>query len=296
MKKPAIIFTGILFLLSNVIFAQQEASFTQYRYHMNIVNPAYVSINNETTLSSTFRDQWTGVPDAPVTQAVSFGTSIGENLGIGLSVVNNENFVEKQAFVAIDFSYKLKINEVLDLYMGIKVGGDFYSVNTSGLKTYSIAIDPALADLSNFTPNLGIGAVLKGGNYFISVSSPRILNTERAKNEAGYAVVATDKPHIYLSCGYDFDLNSAITPLVLKPSIMMRYVQNAPISVDITSMLQIEKIFEIGGMYRTDEVFGVITDFKINNKLLLGYSYEWSSKPTLASAQNTYELFLQYLF
>lgn len=296
MKKLNIILAGMLFLISSMIFAQQEASFTQYRYHMNIVNPAYVSIDSETTLSSTLRDQWTGIPDAPLTQAVSFGTAIGENLGIGLSVVNNENFVEKQTFVAIDFSYKLQINEALDLYMGIKAGGDFYSVNTSGLKTYNIAIDPALSTLSTFTPNIGIGAVLKGGDYFISVSSPRILSTERAKNEAGYAVIATDRPHIYLSGGYDFDLNSAITPLILKPSVMIRYVQNAPVSVDITSILQIAKAFEIGAMYRTDEVFGVITDFKIRNQLILGYSYEWSAKPTLASAQNTYELLLQYRF
>jgi type IX secretion system PorP/SprF family membrane protein len=295
MKKRNIIIS-LFFLTNSVIYAQQEASFTQYRYHMNIVNPAYVSMNNETTLSSTLRDQWTGVPDAPLTQAVSFGTPVGENLGLGLSVVNNENFVEKQTLLAIDFSYKVQLNETLDLYLGIKAGGDFYNLNTSGLKTYNIEKDPALANLNTFTPNFGLGAVLKNENYYISLSSPRILSTERARNEDGYATLATDRLHLYLSGGYDFDLNSAITTLVLKPSVMMRYVKNAPISIDFTTMLQIAKSFEIGAMYRTDQACGVLTDFKINKRLLLGYSFEWNTRPTLASAQNTYELLLQYQF
>jgi type IX secretion system PorP/SprF family membrane protein len=296
MKELNKIVTATLFLISNAIFAQQEASFTQYRNHMNIVNPAYVTMDNEATLSSTLRDQWTGVPNAPLTQAVSFGTPVGRNLGLGLSVVNNENFVEKQTLVAIDFSYKVQLNETIDLYLGIKAGGDFYNLNTSGLKTYNIEKDPALADLNTFTPNIGLGAVLKSENYYISLSSPRILSTERAKNEAGYATVATDRPHIYLSGGYNFDLNSTTTSLVLKPSIMIRYVKNAPASVDFTTMLQISENFEIGAMYRTDQAIGVITDFKINKHLLLGYSYEWSTRSTLASAQNTYELLLQYRF
>lgn len=295
-KLNKIVIVVALFLISSVISAQQEASFTQYRYHMNIVNPAYVAMVNETTLSSTLRDQWTGVPNAPLTQAVSFGTPVTKNLGLGLSMINDENFVEKQTLVAVDFSYKVQLNETVDLYLGIKAGGNFYNLNISGLKTYNIEKDPALANLNTFTPNFGLGAVLKSENYYISVSSPRILSNERARNEAGYATLATDKPHIYLSGGYDFDLNVATTSLVLKPSIMMRYVKNVPTSVDFTTMLQIAKSFEIGAMYRTDKAFGVLTDFKINNRLLLGYSYEWSTRTTLASAQNTYELLLQYRF
>jgi type IX secretion system PorP/SprF family membrane protein len=172
----------------------------------------------------------------------------------------------------------------------------FYNLNTLGLKTYNIEKDPALADLNTFTPNFGLGAVLKSENFFISLSSPRILSTERARNKAGYAVLATDRLHLYLSGGYDFDLNSATTSLVLKPSIMVRYVKNTPTSVDFSIMLQIAKNFKIGTMYRTDQVYGVLADFKINKRLLLGYSYEWSTRPTLASAQNTYELLLQYRF
>jgi type IX secretion system PorP/SprF family membrane protein len=286
----------LIIIFTTPVIAQQEASFTQYRNHMNIINPAYVSIDARTSITSTIRDQWTGVKNAPLTQAVSFGISPGKNLGIGISILNNENFVEKENLVTIDFSYKLNINDNAKLYFGIKAGGNFYKLNSSGLKTYNVTPDPALGNLDTFTPNVGLGLLLKGNKYFISFSSPKILNTERAKNENGYASVATDKPHIYFSAGYDIDIYSVNTDLVLKPSLMVRYVKNVPVSLDLTTMLQIEKNFEIGAMYRSDKAVGVIADIKINKKLLLGYSYEYSTSAYLGSDQNTYELLLNYVF
>ncbi|UPZ17887.1 type IX secretion system membrane protein PorP/SprF [Flavobacterium humidisoli] len=296
MKKINYILTGTLLLFSGVSFSQQDASFTQYRYHMNSINPAYAAIGEETAIASSLRDQWTGVPDAPLTQCVSFGTPIALNTGIGLSIVNDRTFMEKQTFVGIDFSYKMKLNPALDLYFGLKAGGNFYSVNTSGLDTYNIQADPALISYTSFNPNVGLGFVLKNEKYYVSLSVPRILSTQKVRNQSGYAVMASDRAHWYFSGGYDFELDSGLTPLVLKPSLMLRYVSNAPVSADFNSMLEIAKIFEIGAMYRTDQAFGVLTDFTINKRLLLGYSYEWITKPSLGSARGTYELFLKYTF
>lgn len=296
MKTVKTIMSAALLLIGSAVFSQQETSFTAYRHHMNVINPAYAGIDNETLLVSTLRDQWTGVADAPITQAVSFGTPVAKNTGLGLSFVNDQTFVEKQTFVGVDFSYKLQLNPALDFYFGLKAGGNFYSVNTSGLETYNIQSDPALASYSSFSPNIGLGLVLKNDNYYVSFSVPRILSTDRAKTEAGYAVLSKDRSHFYLSGGYDFDISSSASLLILSPSVMMRYVEGAPVSVDFTSMIEIEKIFSIGMMYRTDQALGAIMDFTLNKRLLIGYSYEWSTRSILGSDNNTYELLLKYKF
>ena len=295
MKKLNYILTGALLVMSSALFAQQESSFTMGRYQMNMINPAYAGMNNETIATSLFRSQWMGIPEAPTTQAVSFGTPMGKNVGLGLSMVNDRTFVEKQTFVAVDFSYKVKMNDVSDLYLGLKAGGNFYSVNATGLETYNVQSDPSLAAISTFTPNLGVGAVWKNENYFVSLSVPKMLSTQRAKNNAGYATVATDRPHIYLSGGYDFELNTA-TPLVFKPSILMRYVHNAPVSIDFNALLQIDKLVEVGAMYRTDQAFAGVLDILVSKRLLVGYAYEVSTRPVLASAKNTSELLLRFKF
>ncbi len=293
MKKINYTASLVLFLVSSLALAQQESVFAFYKSHMNLVNPAYVGVNNETLWTSSLRKQWTGIEEAPETQTVSYGTSLGKNMGIGVSVINDKTFIEKETFLGVDFSYKIQMDATTDLYLGIKAGGNFYNVNTTGLETYNVQSDQALASINTFNPNFGVGALLKRDKWYASLSIPRLLNTSKAVNKSGYAMTATDRPHIYLSGGYDFDLNQL---LVIKPSVMLRYANGAPISADLTTMLQIENNFEIGGMYRTDKAYAAMSTIRLNKRFLFGFAYEMSTRSTLAAARNTNEILLQFKF
>lgn len=293
MKKLQYIVLTALLLASSTIFAQQESAFTFYRSNMNIINPAYAAVDSETLVTSAIRSQWTGIPDAPMTQTVSFSTPLGKNLGFGISMVNDKTFIESQTFLGIDFSYKLKMNETTDLYLGIKAGGNFYDVNTSGLETYNIISDPAIASISHFNPNVGVGALLKHDKWYASLSIPRLLNTTRVRNEAGYAMTDLDRPHAYLSGGYDYFIDALLT---FKPSIMLRYVNGAPVSVDLNANLQIDDNFEVGVMYRIDRAYAAMGTIRLSKRFVVGLAYEISTSPTMAMARDTNEIFLQFKF
>ncbi len=272
MEKIVYILTAAVLLFSNVLFSQQESNFTLYRYHMNMVNPAYAGVDGQTVITGSVRKQWTSIIDAPSTQAVSFGTCLGKNLGFGISVVNDKVFIEKQNVVGIDFSYKVKFDNVVDLYLGIKAGGAFYDVNTSGLR--GDPNDPSLVSESTFNPNIGVGALLKSKNFFMSLSIPTLINSENSRN-----LIDTDrkipvhKPHVYWSSGCDINLNPSAS-LVLKPSFMFRYVNGSPVSVDFNTMLKIQQYIELGGMYRTGKSYAGIVNFTVSKKLMAGYAYE----------------------
>lgn len=296
MKRIHNILALALLLMSSALMAQQETAYSFYRQHMNLVNPAYAGMDSITVATTTLRKQWTGIADAPETQAVSFGTTLGKKLGFGMTVISDKTFIEKQTYFSVDFSYKLKMSETADVYFGLKAGGNSYNVNTTGLAMYTVQSDPALASISTFNPNVGVGAVYKEGSMYVSLSIPRLLNTKRATNDAGYASVATDSPHIYLSGGYDIPLDGELSTFILKPSAMLRYVAGAPVSLDITTMLQIDKTFELGGMYRTDKAYAAMATVLISNRLLFGFAYEMSTQPTLAAARNTNEILLQFKF
>ncbi|OYX23330.1 MAG: hypothetical protein B7Z06_10380, partial [Flavobacteriales bacterium 32-35-8] len=75
--KKTIILIGLLLLTSSSLLAQQESLITFYRNHLNLVNPAYVGVGESTSFQSTIRQQWTGIAEAPSTQAVSLTTPIG---------------------------------------------------------------------------------------------------------------------------------------------------------------------------------------------------------------------------
>lgn len=306
MKKINYIITGALLLFSSALFSQQESLFSEYRNHMNILNPAYAGVDNETLITSSIRKQWVGIKDAPESQAFSFGTNWKKNVGIGASLVSDKTFIEKQVSYGIDFSYKVKLTSTVDMYLGLKVGGNVYDVNTSGLETYNIISDPALISIHHFDPNVGVGVLIKKGKFFYSLSVPKILNTERAKLERGFATVASDRPHLYMSSGYDFDINESKT-FVLKPSFLMRYVNGAPMSIDVNALLTMHKYVELGATYRTDNaqtreglfpmntVAGMINLY-ISNNICVGFVYETSSREELANAKNTNEFFLRYKF
>jgi len=284
-----------LILTGGSVFAQQEGVITNFMYHMNSYNPAYVGVDGETMVIATFRQQWTGVQDAPSAEAVSFGTAIGKNLGIGLSIYNSNTFVESQTFTGLDFSYRLQLSQATELYLGLKVGGNAYSVNTSGLETYNVKTDPSISSISRFNPNGGVGALLKSGKWYASLAVPRLLSTDRADNDNGVATAALAKPHLYATAGYELNLNPA-TNLMLRPSAMGRYVSGAPVSVDFNAMLSFDDNFGFGASYRSDGAFAGLLNFSIKKRLLLGYAYEVSTRKELARAKNTNEFLFRFLF
>ena len=59
--KKSIILLGLLLLTSSNLLAQQESLITFYKNHLNLVNPAFVGVENETSIQSTIRQQWTGI-------------------------------------------------------------------------------------------------------------------------------------------------------------------------------------------------------------------------------------------
>jgi type IX secretion system PorP/SprF family membrane protein len=222
-------------------------------------------------------------------------TPLNKNLSFGVSIIKDEVFIEKQTFIAVDFSYKVQLNDALSLFMGIKAGGNNYEVNTNGLETYNYNVsDPSLQPISRFNPNIGIGFYLKHKDYFVSLSTPKMLDTKRAKEENGYATAATDQAHYYIAAGRTFEITASFD---LVPSVMVRYVNGAPFSTDFTTTAKFDDRFDFGVTYRTDRTFAGLTKINISKKFALGYAYEYSLRSQLVGRANgSNEFFLSYKF
>lgn len=75
---------------------------------------------------------------------------------------------------------------------------------------------------------------------------------------------------------------------------MLRYVENSPVSVDLTLALNYNSIFEFGTAYRWNEGFAGFLIFELPSAFNIGYAYEASLNSTLANNNNgTHELFLR---
>nr|WP_321413233.1 type IX secretion system membrane protein PorP/SprF [uncultured Allomuricauda sp.] len=278
--------------LSASVKAQQDPNYTFYRYNMNIYNPAFAGSSEAAEFSLGIRSQWAGIEGAPESQSAIFGMPVGRNVGLGVSILNDKTFIEKQTWVAIDMSYNVQLNEELSLYFGIKGSANSYDANTQGLVTYGMGQDGTLMDYnSRFTPNVGAGAYLKHDRYFVSLSAPKLLTPDRMKERDGNAYLGADRRHAYLSGGYTFLLGKTLD---LKTMGMLRYVDASPVSVELTGILDFGERFEFGASYRYDESISGLFLFNISNGFNLGYAYETSiQNPIDGLDNNTHELFMR---
>jgi type IX secretion system PorP/SprF family membrane protein len=288
-----VLFLGAILLFCSVNYSQEQNIFTRYRYHMNIINPSYVGVDGQTLLTSSLRRQWTGIPDGPESQYLSFGSPIANNLAIGLSLENNKTFVEKQGFFGLDISYKLQLSKSTDMYFGIKAVADFYDINFSGLNTYNVVYDPSIQSISRFSPNIGIGTLIKGESWYATFSVPRVFDLAKVKEKEGVALVYTDLPQMYIGAGMNFDINDII---VFKPSLNWNYIQKSPSILNATAMINFNEKFEVGVNYSTDNKYAGLATIRVSKRFLFGYAYEMSTIAALARSKNTNEILLQFRF
>ena len=259
-----------LLLLSLPIlgFGQQESYYSLYRYNMNVINPAYAGADASNMLSFTSRSQWASVQDAPNTLAFAFSSARENNVGLGISLVSDKVFIEQQTFAYIDFSYKLQISGESLLFLGLKGGGNFYSADPTALTTYASIGDPSQISLSKFNPNIGAGAYLKGTNYWVSFSIPRLFNVKRDTDNL--AITAKDRVHTYLGGGVDLAVSNGV---LVKPSVMIRKVKGLPTTADITGMVSWQNQFDVGLSIRTNSSMALMSMISLG-MFDVGYAYE----------------------
>lgn len=291
MNNLKYIFILVIGLAFQNTFAQQDPHRTLYNYQMSLINPAYAGAENNVDITLGIRSQWAGIEGAPESQSIIASSPLGKNLGLGISIQNDKTFIEKQISIAIDFGYKVTLNENLNLFLGLKASGNSYNINAQGLITYGVGQDGSLMDFnSRFKPNIGVGAYLKNDTYFISLSAPRLLSNERLEQESGVATLSSGKQHFYASAGYNFSLSSS---LELQFSSLYRYVDAAPSSLDITGVFDFNKRFNIGASYRINAAIGGILMFNVTNTFIIGYAYETPTNNQINGLTNgSHELFM----
>lgn len=294
MKMITYYFLIFFFLSTALLYAQQEVNYTMYRYHLNLINPAVTGTNEVFFANFSLRTQWVGIKDAPETQALSAGVpNKTARLGTGFSIINDRTFVENQTQVFADFSYHLPLGEENDLFLGLKAGGTSVRLHADGLQTYGTdQTDQYLTNQSSFVPNIGVGIYLKRNNYYLSLSIPRLLSTERFRYDDGQVSRATDRPHFFGSTGSRVSLNDDWSFL---PSVFFSYVSAAPVDYMINTAFAFQGAFELGALYTKGGGIGGTTFFNLNNGFQLGYSYVTSSVDQVTRfSKGTHEIILKF--
>ena len=298
MKRINII-SGISLLLLLIISsfscqikAQQDSEYTQYMYNTVSINPAYAGNRKVLSFNSLFRSQWVGLDGAPSSLTFSANSPLGERgVGIGFSIVHDQVGPSEESNLALDFSYTIPINLRTKLSFGLKGGLNLLNVDFTKLQRHDPTEPEFMNNIDNrFSPTVGFGLFLNHDDrWYLGLSSPNILSTEHYDTVA--TATATEKAHVYLIAGYVLDINRDTR---FKPAILTKAVQGAPVAIDFSANFLLYSKFTLGVSYRLDAAISGLAGFQINERLMLGYAYDFDTTPLGDYNSGSHDLFLRF--
>ncbi len=283
---------AVLFSVT-AIHSQQDAQYTQYMYNMNIINPAYAGSQETLSIGVFGRSQWVGIEGAPRTLTASIHAPIKRNVGLGFSVITDEIGPVKEQNIFADFSYTLQTSNNSSLAFGIKGGFTFLNANLSLLDLGDNIPDDLFTNnsLNRTTANFGAGAFFYTDRFYIGVSMPNMLKSLHFKRKGGVIYKAMENMHYFITSGLVFQTSDN---LKLKPSVLLKAVNGAPLSIDLSGNALINEKFELGVSWRVDDSVSAMFNFLVSPSTRIGYAYDYTLSNLGDFNSGSHEIFLLF--
>jgi type IX secretion system PorP/SprF family membrane protein len=273
MKKIIII---ILLLTGSAAFAQQDPLFTQYMYNKLDLNPAYAGSQDLFAADMLTRIQWVGIQGAPRTISLTAHTPLNNpHIGLGFDAVLDELGPTVNYNVKGSFAYRV-IFPTSKLCFGVAAGIAYEDIDWSQLNPKDMG-DYELNNQvrNNVVPDVDFGIYYYGSQFYVGLSSKHLLQNQMVIE----STTPTNSNNTYTQLLRQFyGLAGGALPLgdnvVFMPSILCKYVQNAPFQTDFNASFMIHDVLTLGATYRTDAAVGLLAEVNITKNLIFGYSYD----------------------
>jgi type IX secretion system PorP/SprF family membrane protein len=300
-----IIFIAAIFAITTGVKAQQEAHFTQFMYNQLYFNPAYAGARGMPSFSLIYRNQWIGFKGAPVSGLLSFNAPLfNDRVGFGLTVHRESAGIFDTWDVAMAYSYNIKISDESSIRLGLQgkmtyLGIDFSdpSVIVRDPTDQSIKYDEST---NKYTGNFGAGIHLKIKQMFFGIGAPAFFPSEVGiNNNQLIPQIARHSSHFYFIAGTLLPLSNS---LQLKPVLLTKYVEGAPISLDLNASLVFNLVFTAGVSYRftgssnsKHDSFDILALYQINN-VAIGAAYDIPISEISNHTSGSLEILIRYDF
>ncbi len=288
----------LLLLLATASLAQQQSSFSLYKFHPLTINPAHSGFELPVSIIFSGRKQWVNLEGAPTTGVFSINGRMANHprSGLGLSIAfdrigitNTTSIYGSYSFKVISSKKQIYDNwdfDAVSLSLGLSAGLDYFSENLNDLE---INNDPNFTgNLNIISPNFGAGIYYSNNGFFLSFSVPKMITTPfnvPAGMELNY------KNHFYLMGGKVLQLNHDVK---LKPSFLLKYVNGAPAQADANLNILLKEALELGVGYRSNSAFNAMVMFYSGLRYSIGYNYDNHIVGNLPNS--AHEIVIQYRF
>lgn len=290
--------------------AQQAPQYSLYLLNPYASNPAYAGLDNTLVATGSYRQQWSGLQGAPVTQHVNAHLPIYRiSSGVGIKVENDAIGAHRTTQALLSYSYQLPLGREAVLSLGASGGYLQYALDGAKLRapqgTYAEPgtgstvfshNDPSLPEgkIQAGTPVGEVGIFLQAKRLELSAAvQPVFAPILRATSKNDFALRPVRQYLVYGS--YQI---AAGDNLVVRPAFLMK-----------TDITETQSEISVAARWRENTFAGLsyrgfsasardaavlFGGFKLNERTTLAYAFDIPLSPLKAVNRGSHELLLRY--
>lgn len=283
------------------VTAQQVPQYSMYAFNQYAFNPAYAGMDNTLVANAAYRQQWSGLKGAPLTQQLNAHLPLyAISSGVGIRVENDVIGAHSSTLVLLSYSYQWQAARKMVVSFGVSAGYQQYVLDGSKLRApQGTYIDPDFSHNDQLLP-LGkeragaplteAGVFVQAGQLEAGLSMQPALTT---RFSGGYALKAVQHGFLYtayaLRAGED---------LLIKPSVLVK-TDLTKTQIEISAFARWHENIFAGASYRgfgskSKDAAVLIAGLKLNDKTTLAYSFDIPLSALNTANRGTHELLLHY--
>ena len=286
---------SLILLFSGGLFAQQLPQFSQYLLNKYVINPASAGTENYFLGQTNYRNQWSGIRDAPRTHILSVnGPLQHKKMGIGGYIFTDITGPTRRSGINFSYSYHFQVNDDINISLAVNAGILNFSIDGTEILFESNGdelFSPTEEDGIN--PDAGFSFYVYAEDYFFGASAPQLIRNELDFKNSLQNPSGRLANHYFIMGGYTYELNSQID---LKPSFLMKYVKPTPIQYEFTLRGVYQDMAWLGFSYRKSDAIGILAGYVLNDKISFGYSYDITQSDLKNYSNGTHEVMLSIKF
>ena len=285
------IFISSVFLLGLLTYqGQQIALNSQYLFNDFSINPAVAGTKSYAPISISFRRQWMGIDEAPVTQNLMYHTYLGDNMGFGAQMFNDATGPTRRSGISATYAYNIKTSKRTKLSFGLSGSLTQFSIDRDRLITEIPGDIAVMNSNSQLISDCNFGIYWKGESHFIGFSSFNLFENKTNLMALTTPVVNTLNRIFYINGGYNFKIGALIE---LQPSAVLRIMDDNLLQIDGNLNLTFKNAYSIGLSYRNKDALSFMGGVNLGTTTV-GYAYDLGISKIKTYNDGTHEVFMSF--
>ena len=284
--------TIALILLTLVGFAQQRPVQSLYMFDPLLLNPAYAGTQVQLSATAIYRNQWINLEGAPKTMTGTVHSGFLRNrVGLGLIFSDDQIGIHHDVSVYGAYAYRINLSKRTSLSMGLQGGFNNIKSDYNKLNLKNPGDPNLFGVLQKVNPNVGAGLYLRHNNYYVGFSIPYMVNNTVFNYEDETIGLSRQRRYYYLMAGTKIPLADYLD---FFPSLLMRFQERAPYSMDINGTLVLYKTVGLGLSARNSDGLIGLFELQLNENFHVGYSYDFTASDLNQFSAGSHEIMLNY--